>query len=1110
MTSPVRSVSVRMQADVGGYVRGLRDARGATTDLAREVERTGAIADQKASELAKSAGQQQMAYQQQLAGAERLGRGMLVVGAGIAAGIGLATRAAINWESAWAGVAKTVDGSEAQLAALEGGLRELATTLPATHGEIAAVAEAAGQLGVATEDIESFTRTMIDLGESTNLTADEAATSIAQLMNVMGTAPEDVGRLGSALVELGNNGASTERQIIMMAQRISGAGAVVGATEADVLALANALASAGIEVEAGGSAISKVLVNIASAAAEGGDAIEGFAQVAGVSADEFARHFATDPVAALNTFILGLGRMNDAGEDVFGTLDQLGLSEIRTRDALLRLSSSGDLLTQSLQDGARAWDENIALTNEAERRYATAAARIQVAQNQLNDFAIEMGGTFLPVVAAAASGLGDFVGFLGGLPEPLQKVVAVTAAVTAGVLLLGGTALVAAPRIVAFKLAMDQLNTSGLMTATAVGRVNSSLRSTVVWGGRAVAAVAALQIAGQIAGEIFGSDFAPQVDNLADSLARFGQTGRISGEAARLLGDDFEHLGEALRVLGPEGIGPNIGNAIKSVVEWTGLTDDMQGSLKRSRQQIEAFDQALAMLVEGGQANEAADAFFRISQMAQEQGVSVERLKVLFDTYGAALDAAREQSGETGGAITELGGAAAGAAEDVEALKEAFDLLFGAQMDIHRATIEYKQGLADLTEALGEGSTSLSVNTQAGRDNRSAILDQVDAIGDLRQANLDNGMAIDEANAKYQSQLTALEELLVGMGFTEDEVHTLIEAYRGIPDTIDTAVENDAPERQEEVEDYLDALDRAPSNRRTHIETPGLLPATGGVHDYNRHLDDIPGRRSTRFSTPGLGRSREQTRAYQNDLRAIPRNVGVNVHTRYTTSGRAPAGGISAYNRWGGVYANADGGIYTAQSGLLRRAAIFTPRSPARFAFAEPATGGEAFVPRLGDRGRSLSILSTAANWYDAAVVSGDLARAAAELLAHLRSGGNIFEDFSFRGASSLVGRFNDQLAKMFYGRGQSFTRRNAERFLGGVAGSGGARGSMANAQQLSQSQRATTAGRPIINVQVIAQPSAGASEQLMTTIVRNIQYKVRVDGGGDVQATLGTRRLNP
>lgn len=98
------------------------------------------------------------------------------------------------------------------------------------------MAEAAGQLGVQTKSVAGFTKVMIDLGKPTNLSADEVATSLAQLMeNVMGTSAGDVERLGSALVDLGNRGASTERDIVEMAQRIAAAGASVGLSEQDVL-----------------------------------------------------------------------------------------------------------------------------------------------------------------------------------------------------------------------------------------------------------------------------------------------------------------------------------------------------------------------------------------------------------------------------------------------------------------------------------------------------------------------------------------------------------------------------------------------------------------------------------------------------------------------------------------------------------------------------------------------------------------------------------------------------------------------------------------------------------------------------------------------------------
>ena len=88
---------------------------------------------------------------------------------------------------------------------LEDGLRSLAKTLPSTHGEIAATAEAAGQLGIKSQDVVSFTKTMIDLGESTNLSAEDAATSIARIANITGMTADEYQRFGSSVVALGKN-----------------------------------------------------------------------------------------------------------------------------------------------------------------------------------------------------------------------------------------------------------------------------------------------------------------------------------------------------------------------------------------------------------------------------------------------------------------------------------------------------------------------------------------------------------------------------------------------------------------------------------------------------------------------------------------------------------------------------------------------------------------------------------------------------------------------------------------------------------------------------------------------------------------------------------------
>lgn len=114
-------------------------------------------------------------------------------------------KAAIDYETAFAGVQKTVDATEEQLAELSKGIREMSKEIPASATAIAEVAESAGQLGIQTDNILGFTRTMIDLGEATNLSSEEAASALAKFANITQMSQENFDRLGSSVVALGKS-----------------------------------------------------------------------------------------------------------------------------------------------------------------------------------------------------------------------------------------------------------------------------------------------------------------------------------------------------------------------------------------------------------------------------------------------------------------------------------------------------------------------------------------------------------------------------------------------------------------------------------------------------------------------------------------------------------------------------------------------------------------------------------------------------------------------------------------------------------------------------------------------------------------------------------------
>jgi TP901 family phage tail tape measure protein len=304
---------------------------------------------------------------------------------------GYALKASIDFESAFAGVRKTVDATEEELAMLEKGIRDMAKRLPQSASAIAEVGEAAGQLGIKTENILDFTETMVMLGDATNMSSEQAATSLARLANITGMSQIDFDRLGSSIVKLGNNLATTEGEIVEMSLRLAGTSSQVGLTEHEMLALAGAMSSVGINAEAGGSSMSRAMQKINTEVLSGGKNLSKFAEISNMSVDEFSKAWREKPTDAITAFIKGLDEVNASGGDVTTMLKDLGINSIQEVDTLLRLSGASDVLTNALDMSAEAWEENIALAEEAAQRYETTESMIEILKNNVNDLAISVG-----------------------------------------------------------------------------------------------------------------------------------------------------------------------------------------------------------------------------------------------------------------------------------------------------------------------------------------------------------------------------------------------------------------------------------------------------------------------------------------------------------------------------------------------------------------------------------------------------------------------------------------------------------------------------------------------------------------------------------------------
>lgn len=320
----------------------------------------------------------------------------------------------IDFESAFAGVRRTVEGSEQDFELLRGQIIQLGTELATPVDEIADIAAIAGQMGIGVDQISEFTKVMIQLGDTTNVSAQEAGESLAQLSNLLELTTDEYEKMGSAIVQLGNEYPTTEQDIIDMSSRLAGMAGQVSMSAADVLGLANALAAVGLEAEMGGNTVSKTLREMLTAVENNTEALALFASTADMSVSEFSKLFNEDATQALARFVEGLDDVDRNGRSATQILRELGITETRQIDTLLRLAGNSTLLAESIDSSNRAWDENVALAREAAARYETTASRIEMMKNAWRNVAIGIGEFLSPAMDTAIGLATDFAEFLTG------------------------------------------------------------------------------------------------------------------------------------------------------------------------------------------------------------------------------------------------------------------------------------------------------------------------------------------------------------------------------------------------------------------------------------------------------------------------------------------------------------------------------------------------------------------------------------------------------------------------------------------------------------------------------------------------------------------------
>lgn len=682
-------------------------------------------------------------------------------------------QASMDFESAMTGVAKTTDLTDDELSAMSDAIKEMSTEIPATTEELAAIAESAGQLGIHKESLLDFTEIMAMLGTSTNMTADEAATSLSRLANITGMSQEDFDRLGATIVDLGNNLATTEKEIVDMSMRIAGAGAQVGMTEAEIMSFSGALSSVGIEAEAGGSAFSTLISNMSLAVQQGGDGLEQFADVAGMSAAEFAAAFEEDAAGAIIQFIQGLGNMESEGRSAIAVLDDMGLSDIRMRDALLRAAGASDVFTNALQIGSNAWDENTALVNEASKRYATTQSQLTMMQNAYKNLKVAIGDAYTPALQKAYS-VGTQV--LNAVSQFIKQNPALVNAVTAFVGVIGAVTIALTAYTAVVKIANAVTAAFATVSSVALGPIF------------AVTAAVAAVTAGIVAlATAAANDAVPSVSELTEAArgmkdamdeanttfestaAQTAATAEVADQYITKLEEmgDYTRLSEAEQ----EQYRNTLSLLCELVPELSDLIDVQNGT-------IEGGTAALRANTEAWKENAEAQAYQEYMNQLAEQynAVMVEAAEnsIGLTKSQLQLEAANKKYNDTVARMDQLWNEAAA---EAEAYNEEYYAMTDATNFLTQEYYDLQNSLYDINDEMWEAEQSAKNYQKAIEEDQEAVAAAKEemelaqeAVDMLTAATQDGGDAATEAAAQEQELQTAITGV-------KEEINALVTAY---------------------------------------------------------------------------------------------------------------------------------------------------------------------------------------------------------------------------------------------------------------------------------------------------------------------------------------------
>lgn len=319
-------------------------------------------------------------YQQAFEGLRRIGYGLYTTLTQALTRVGrYAIQSANDIDAAYRDMRKTVNGTEEEFEHLKDAALNFSRTHVTSADQILEIEAIGGQLGISARNLEQFGTTVSNLDIATNMDTEDIALNLAKLSNIMHFGQDQYDSFADALVRLGNNEPALESDIMQIATRFAGMGANVDMATSDVLAFATAATATGQKAAAAGGAMQRTIGRIEKAVDSGGEALESYAAISGMTAEEFANTWNDKsdhgPARAMQAFVEGLKRVKEGGGSVTNTLAGIGITGVRDMQLLSGLTNTTDVLSDSLRMADDAWNGMSTVMGDGTIELAGDAAR---------------------------------------------------------------------------------------------------------------------------------------------------------------------------------------------------------------------------------------------------------------------------------------------------------------------------------------------------------------------------------------------------------------------------------------------------------------------------------------------------------------------------------------------------------------------------------------------------------------------------------------------------------------------------------------------------------------------------------------------------------------